>query len=107
LKLAESLIDNDHQTAFEELQRIAWANYCHFRSGYLQIAFIRLRDSSASDKKTQMLAILDEEIELAKQLYLLARQDSRIGFEATNHYAYTRNDLKEKVLNCEYLRTHL
>jgi hypothetical protein len=107
LKLAESLIDKVHRATFDELHRVAWANYYHFRSGYLQIAFIRLRDSSTSDKKTQMLAILDEEIDLAKQLYLLARQDSRIGFEATNHYAYTLNDLKEKVLNCEYLRTHL
>ena len=107
LKLAEPFIDNDHRIAFDELQRIAWANSCHFRSCYFQIVFIRLRDSYSSDKNTQMLAILDKEIELAKRLYFLARQDSRIGFEATNHYAYTLNDLKEKVLNCEYLRTHL
>ena len=29
--------------------------------------------------------------------------DSRIGFEASNHYLYTANDLREKVLNCEHL----
>ena len=27
----------------------------------------------------------------------------RIGFEATNHYLYTLNDLAEKVLNCDSL----
>jgi hypothetical protein len=37
-------------------------------------------------------------------LYEIARQDSRIGFEAANHYAYTLNDLKEKVVQCEWLR---
>ena len=51
-----------------------------------------------------MMSILDEEIAVAKMLYRLARADARIGFEATNHYAYTLNDLKEKVINCEYVR---
>lgn len=27
-------------------------------------------------------------------------RDSRIGFEASNHYYYTANDLKEKILIC-------
>ncbi len=25
---------------------------------------------------------------------------------ATNHYAYTSNDLREKVLNCEHLKKY-
>ncbi|MBI5832707.1 MAG: hypothetical protein HZB16_10420 [Armatimonadetes bacterium] len=41
---------------------------------------------------------------MAKTLCELARADSRLGFEATNHYAYTTNDLREKVLNCAALR---
>ena len=27
--------------------------------------------------------------------------DSRIGFEASNHYYYSLNDLIEKMVNCE------
>jgi hypothetical protein len=27
-------------------------------------------------------------------------QPFRIGYEATNHYYYTRMDLAEKILNC-------
>ncbi len=86
------------------LTRVAEATYCHFRSTYLQIAFIRLRDGQAEDKTPRMHAILDEEIELAKRIYTVARQDSTIGFEASNQYAYSRNDLREKVLNCECIR---
>ena len=44
-----------------------------------------------------------EFISLAKELLDLTIEDSRIGFEATNHYAYSPNDLREKVLNCEWL----
>ncbi len=107
LNLAEPMIDAEHRDAFEELKRVAWANYCHFRSAYLQIAFVRTRDGVEDNKKATILAILEEEINLAITLYRLARQDARIGFEATNHYAYTLNDLKEKVFNCEWLKTQL
>ena len=41
---------------------------------------------------------------LAKKLHGLLLSDSRIGFEASNHYYYTANDLKEKILNCEHVR---
>jgi len=33
----------------------------------------------------------------------LVRQDSRLGFEAGNHYLYTKNDLLEKIINCDDL----
>ncbi len=107
LDRAEALIEEEYQANFEDLKRVATAVYCHFRSVYLQISFVRLRDGKGENKNFQMIQILDEEIELAKTLYRLARVDSRIGFEATNHYAYTLNDLKEKVLNCEYIRQML
>ena len=44
-----------------------------------------------------------EEQTLAIKLYHIARVDSRIGFEASNHYYYTLNDLREKVINCDYI----
>ncbi|MFA5866160.1 MAG: hypothetical protein WC975_15920 [Phycisphaerae bacterium] len=104
LGLALPMIDAEHRQAFDDLNRVAWAVYCHFRSSFLQTAFIRLRDSETSDKASKMFPILEEEIDLAKTLYQLARQDSRLGFESSSHYAYTLNDLREKVINCEYLR---
>jgi hypothetical protein len=87
----------------EELRCIAEAGYCHFRSVYNQIRFVRRRNKLGFTRDDTFREILDEEIDLAKRLLALTRQDSRIGFEASNHYFYTPNDLREKVLNCEYL----
>ena len=49
--------------------------------------------------------IVASEISNAKQLFRLTRGDSRIGFEASNHYYYVPLDLVEKVVNCEYVRS--
>jgi hypothetical protein len=103
LDRVEALVEDSCRANFEDLKRVATAVYCHLRSVYLQVAFVRLRDGQATGAKLLMVSIVEEEIELAKTLYRLARVDSRIGFEATNHYAYTLNDLKEKVLNGEYI----
>ena len=40
---------------------------------------------------------------MAKILMDIVRKDSRIGFEASNHYYYTLNDLAEKVITCQYI----
>jgi hypothetical protein len=54
-----------------------------------------------------LLAVLDSNIlaerRRAIELHAIQCRDSRIGFEATNHYFYTPNDLAAKVLNCDYL----
>jgi hypothetical protein len=47
--------------------------------------------------------LLNAEIDLARQLYDVQSRDSRIGFEATNHYFFVPTDLAEKVLNCRNL----
>jgi hypothetical protein len=47
------------------------------------------------------------EEEHAKVLYALQREDSRIGFEASNHYYYLPQDLVEKDLNCERILSEL
>ena len=51
--------------------------------------------------------VLRAEIQLARQLHQIQSRDSRIGFEATNHYYYIPQDLLEKILNCEHLLTQL
>ena len=89
-----------------DLHRIATAAWCHFRSTYLQISFVRRR-ARPQEHIATLNDIVDEEIQLAKTLLSLVRQDSRIGFEASNHYYYTQNDLIEKVINCECIRQQL
>jgi hypothetical protein len=49
-----------------------------------------------------MKKIAEWEIELAKRQYFLARQDSTIAYEASNHYYYRPLDLVEKVINCRH-----
>ena len=102
LQDARSLIKNDKELQeFEEIYVNALAAYCHLNSTYLQICFVRARDNSFD--KTKMIAIAKEEIQMAKILMDIVRKDSRIGFEASNHYYYTLNDLAEKVITCQYI----
>ena len=48
-------------------------------------------------------ATATDEIEIAQQLFRLTRSDSRIGFEASNHYYFFPFDFVEKVINCEFI----
>ena len=86
----------------------------HFQAVANQTRFIlarnQLGDASktlSAEKKHQLLAeiedILLSEIELAHQEFLLAQEDSRIGFEASNQYVYVPLDLAEKIVNCRWL----
>lgn len=101
LKLSAEVVTPGNAAALADLMNVAEAAYCHFRSAYLQIRFVRLRDS---EDHASIKGILGEEIELAKRLIKVILRDSRIGFEASNHYYYTVPDLKEKILNCEFIK---
>jgi hypothetical protein len=50
-----------------------------------------------------MRRALEDEIAAARRLFTLTREDSRIGFEASNHYYYLPLDLVEKVVSCRYI----
>jgi len=67
-----------------------------------------LNNDPAADAAHQYVAalnsLLDSEIALAQRMYALQSQDSRFGFEASNHYFYVPTDLVEKVINCRSLR---
>lgn len=101
LLAAENGIDEQHRTNFAVLKHAAVGVYCHFRSAYLQTRFVRLR--ADADASAQITKILNEEIDLTTMLAAVMAEDSTIGFEASNHYAYTINDLYEKAVNCVLL----
>jgi hypothetical protein len=98
-----SLSRKQAQSLEEELQ-VAHAAGIHFRSTANQARFVRAR-TAGEDAKTrgELQQVLRDEIDLAKQLYAIQTRDSRIGFEASNHYYYVPLDLVEKVLNCQQL----
>ena len=101
LKNATALVKKTEILDYIDLMTMAMASYCHLNSTYLQIKFVRARDNGF-DKKT-MAACVEQEIVMARLLYELVRCDSRIGFEASNHYYYTLGDLKEKIINCQMI----
>ncbi len=109
---AEGTVAHHRQNA-EDDRRIALAAYTHFQSVTNQAKFVMARDAlrsgelSASERATrakEIRGILENEIEMATELFDLTRVDARIGFEASNHYFYYPLDLVEKVVNCCYIR---
>jgi hypothetical protein len=85
----------------------------HFRSVADQGLFVQARNELAAalsrDEARRACAkieeILNTEIDLARRMYRIQRWDSRIGFEAANHYFFVPLDLVEKVINCRDLLT--
>ena len=97
---AAGMVQPEEAAAFSDLQTIAEAAYCHFQTTVQQIRFVMARQ--AGDRQS-MQELIRQERDIARRLYDIVRRDSRIGFEASNHYYYTLNDLREKVLSCELM----
>ncbi len=72
----------------------------HFRSAANQCELIALRDGGDKARTAQLLR---DELHLAARMLALQRQNSTLGFEASNHYFFTGEDLMEKVLNCRWM----
>lgn len=113
-KTGSKKLGSEEMRELDKEARIAEAVAVLYRSVANQSDFIRHRDklsagAGAAEKdksRRRMKELLRDEIRLAKRLYELQSADSRIGFEASNHYFYVPDDLREKVLNCRYLLEH-
>jgi hypothetical protein len=101
------------QASLREDLGLAEAAGLHFRSVANQIRFVLARNALLSDslkdaeREAQvqgMRKIISDEIDCARRLFALTREDPRIGFEASNHYYYLPLDLVEKVVNCRYIQ---
>ena len=90
--------------ALEEIMTCARAAECHFNSALRQISFVLARENNDT---AQMNCLLDSEIDEVKNFLPLVCNDSRIGFEASNHYFYTLNDLLEKLISCCFILREL
>jgi hypothetical protein len=85
-------------------RELAIARTClnHFASTANQIEFYLLRDGPLRSAG-RMSEILKEEMQISRDQYFVARGESLVGYEASNHYYYTPLDLVEKMLNCEWI----
>lgn len=80
------------------------ANQGRFVQARRQLAAART-PAAAQPALDTLRQTLEDEIDLARRLYAIQRRDSRIGFEAANHYFFVPLDLVEKVVNCRDLLT--
>jgi len=109
---------SDLQEAAETDLRFGRAAAIHFQSVANQARFVAARDAledatsevSSEDRK-KLLDIMkrsvESEIDLARRLYRLTLEDSRIGFEPSCQYFYLPLDLVEKVINCRWILDQL
>ncbi|MCL4691526.1 MAG: hypothetical protein KJ060_03340, partial [Candidatus Hydrogenedentes bacterium] len=73
----------------------------HFRTVANQARFVRARDAVLNAKSqeeaepslAELETVIASELDLATRQYAIQRRDSRIGFEASNHYFYVPLDL--------------
>ncbi len=118
LTLAVAKAPADWKNEVQADLRFACAAAIHFQSVANQTRFVQARDNLADDTnplssdersqlRLQLRQILESEIGLAKRLFMLTRDDSRIGFEPSCQYFYLPLDLVEKVVNCRWLLDHL
>jgi hypothetical protein len=97
--------------------RLAQAAAIHFQSVANQARFVLARGALAKPSgvntpaerqrlQAEIRRRLESEIDLARQLYALVQEDSRIGFEPSCQYFYLPLDLVEKVVACRWLLGH-
>lgn len=79
---------------------MARAAYCLFRASLNQIRFVRARD----EKRWADAAIeAENELALAEQMLALMNRNAAIGYEAANHYYFSKGQIAEKIINCRYI----
>lgn len=76
---------------------MARAAYCLFASSLNQIRFLRARD--AGDRVTA-LHMVKEELKITHKMLEQMNKNASIGFEAANHYYFSKGQLAEKIINC-------
>lgn len=110
-RAADATTGEQRETATSD-GTVARAVYLHFASVANQVRYVVARDAlgqpgMSDDRRRTLLTriqqLLESEIALARDLFAVTSRDSRIGYEASNHYYYVPQDLAEKVLNCDFL----
>ena len=83
---------------------MARAGYCIYRSSLDQVRFYRARERG---DRAAMKALAASEEKTARDMLALMDKNAAIGFEAANHYYFSKRMITEKILNCTYLQKTL
>ncbi|MBQ9796324.1 MAG: hypothetical protein IJW50_01255 [Clostridia bacterium] len=92
-----ALLEGEEQSETKIMAQVA---YLLFRSSLDQMRFYRAREAG---DRAQMLLCAEQELKSAEEMLSLMLIEPAIGFEAANHYYFSRGQLAEKILNCRYL----
>lgn len=114
LQAAVEKAPSERQDDVQADLRFAQAAAICFQSVANQARFVIARDALADLSggtsleerrrlRDEIRQLLKSEIALARRLFTLTREDSRIGFEPSCQYFYLPLDLVEKVVNCHWL----
>jgi len=93
-------IEGPENALLGEITVNAEAAFCHMSSACNHIGFVRARN--AKDYAGMKKAASDER-KIVTRLIELRQKDPRIGFEASNHYFYSLQNLREKLINLDWL----
>lgn len=97
--------------AFCELYDMMLGSYVHYMTNLNLIKFNRRRNEcfergfEAADYR-YLLDVLEQEEKNVVETVKLQSRESRLGFEAANHYCFTRQDLTEKLLNIAWCKRY-
>lgn len=105
---------SEDSASFREFKCCAESALEHFKSVLNLTRFVRARnalmagktDVDGRDAKQLILTALDEEESNVIDMIRTQSVESHIGFEASNHYSFTRQNLLEKLLNIDYARQY-
>lgn len=111
-KLALDIMESykgDKSERFVETYNCMKGCYVHFLTTYNLIRFTRRRNEKeipTAEDIEFFNEVFNSEEENVKETVKLLCADSRLGFEATNHYSFTRRDLFEKLININWCRNY-
>jgi len=89
-----------------ELLEMAEVSYIHLESDLVHTKYAYLKKDIEKNRE-ELISLMEYEKLRTKKLISLVLSDGRIGFEASNHYYYTANLLKEKLINMDKLISEL
>ena len=90
-------LDLLEKEAYGEMKVMANAAYCLYKSSLNQFRFYLARERG---DKAGMIKEAREEITCAEKMLAMMNLNSAIGFEAANHYYFSKGSLCEKIVNC-------
>jgi hypothetical protein len=101
---------DDTSPEFVEFRTCAEGMLEHFLTTFNLTRFVRARNAlldgkseiDGKDAKKVILDAIDSEEENVINAIRTQSETSKIGFEASNHYNYSRQNLLEKLLNVDY-----